>query len=325
VAAAADGDYGRPIPVGGPAELADLSRSVELMRTVLVSALAQRKRAEDNLRRLFELTPDAMIWVAEDGSITMVNAQAARLFGVPAGELVGKPAKALVPEGSRAQLTRLLTRLFEGSRPRTLSREIRADGLRADGGTFQAGLRLSLLPTDHGPVLIAAIRDVTEQVAAAAPSAPDVRGHGEVILLVEDEESPRAVASRILTRNGYQVQETADAADAVRRAADPAQRIDLVVTDMVLAGMLGSEVVAQARAIRPRLPAVFITGHPQHVDYHGLRSSETDVVQKPFSEADLLGHVRRALNRSLKQATIPKQAPPPAREKRLPWNGPSLP
>jgi HAMP domain-containing protein len=60
VAAVADGRYNRTIPAVGPPELADLSRGVELMRTKLVAALSEREQAQESLRNLFDLAPDAM-------------------------------------------------------------------------------------------------------------------------------------------------------------------------------------------------------------------------------------------------------------------------
>ena len=70
-------------------------------------------------------------------------------------------------------------------------------------------------------------------------------------MLVEDEDGLRAMASRLLTRNGYRVREAEDGADAIRLAADPALPTELLVTDMVMPGMLGDEVIDRVRAIRP--------------------------------------------------------------------------
>jgi nitrogen-specific signal transduction histidine kinase/ActR/RegA family two-component response regulator len=152
----------------------------------------------------------------------------------------------------------------------------------------------------------------TEQVTAAQrePDLPpaDLRGHGEAILLVEDEDSLRAMASRILARHGYQVREAPDGPTALRLAADAGWPLDLLITDMVMPGMLGNEIVDRMRDIRPGVPAVFITGYAQQVlDFHGIRAPELDIVQKPFTESALLTRVRRALNR----ASVPRQADPP--------------
>ena len=77
------------------------------------------------------------------------------------------------------------------------------------------------------------------------------------------------------------------------------QRVDLLVTDMVMPGMLGNEVLDRVRAARPRLPALFITGYAQQVlDFHGIPAPDYDILQKPFTEAALLSRVRRALTRA---------------------------
>jgi signal transduction histidine kinase/ActR/RegA family two-component response regulator len=158
---------------------------------------------------------------------------------------------------------------------------------------------------------VSVLLPVTEQAATAAsePDLPreDLHGRGESILLVEDEESLRAMASRILARNGYLVCSAENGADAVRRAADPGFQVDLLVTDMVMPGMLGVEVVTRVRTTRPQLPVLFISGYAQQVlDFHGIAARDHDILQKPFAEAALLTRVRQALNR----ARIPAQRGP---------------
>ena len=89
--AVAAGHYDTRIPAVGPSELADLGRGMEAMRNRLVTALAQRERAEKRFRRLFDTAPDATIAVAADGSVAMANARALDLFGYEATELIGLP------------------------------------------------------------------------------------------------------------------------------------------------------------------------------------------------------------------------------------------
>jgi PAS domain S-box-containing protein len=148
---------------------------------------------------------------------------------------------------------------------------------------------------------------VSGQAAAAvpAPSLPvaESRGNGEVILLVEGEQGMRTMAGRILARNGYLVREAADGAAAIRLAGDPAERVDLLVTDMIMAGMRGDKVADRVHALRPGLPALFVTGHAQQaLDFHGILATDLDVVQKPFTEAVLLARVRRALGKARRSA-----------------------
>jgi len=567
--AAVDGRHHQPIPVAGPPGNADLSRDVELMRTRLAAAMAERGQAEENLRCLFDMAPDAMLGVAQDGSIVMANAQAARTFGYPGQELVGRQARTLVPEDVRAGLAADAASYFADERSRAEWNGTTVRGLRGDGTTFPVEVRLSRLSTDEGTLTVVAVRDVTERVemdaererlriaaererlqgqlrqserleslgqlvggvahdfnnllgiisgysdfavdqlecfagederfqpvledmgqvqaaaqqairvtrqlltfakgkaadrevldlneivasagellrrslgghielviaagddlwpveadrgqleqvlvnlavnardampdggrlsittanaevdadyagqrpglkpgrycrlavadtgvgmdqatvervfepffstkprgrgtglglasvygivsgvggtidvnsqvglgttmnvllpvaakaVAAVPEprlpAEDARGRGETILLVEDEQGMRAMAARILSGGGYLVREAADGAAAIRLTNDRGERVDLLVTDVAMPGMLGTEVADRVRAIRPSLPVLFITGSAQQAT--DLPTAGPDIVSKPFTEALLLARVRRALDRS---------------------------
>jgi CheY-like chemotaxis protein len=133
-------------------------------------------------------------------------------------------------------------------------------------------------------------------VAPPAAAGDDQRGDGETILLVEDEASLRELTRRILARNGYQVCAVATGSEAVQRASDPAQPIDLLLTDVVMPEMLGNEVAARVGAVRPGLPALFISGYAQPIlDSHGVPSPRYDILEKPFTEAALLTRVRQAM------------------------------
>jgi PAS domain S-box-containing protein len=571
-AAVAAGDHDVHIPATGPSELAELGAGIELMRTRLVSALADRQRAEQSFRHLFDAAPDAMIAVAQDGSIVMANAKAAELFRYAAGDLVGRSVETLVPEEVRAVMAAERTAYFADPQTRPLDTELKLSGLRRDGRTFPAEITLSGLPTDGGMLVTAAIRDVTErlalhaererlraiaerakaaqreqqsqrleslgqlvggvahdfnnllnviqgytdfsaeQIQALAPSdarlepvledieqvqvaaqqatrltrqlltfarhevnrpevlnlneavegaglllhrtlgehidlsivaepalwrvkadrgqleqvlvnlavnardampgggrlsidtgntevdetyaarrpelAPgryarlrvsdtgtgmdrataervfepffstkpkgrgtglglatvygivtqaggsieiysekglgttvnvllpatdedavpylpptvssdDHHGHGETVLVVEDEESLRLLTTRILSRNGYQVCAVSNGSEAVQRASDPAQPIDLLLTDVVMPEMLGNEVAARVGAIRVGLPALFMSGYAQPIlDFHGVPAPSFDILEKPFTEAAMLDRVWKALNRA---------------------------
>ena len=110
-----------------------------------------------------------MVAVARDGLITMANAQAVQVFGYTVGELIGRQAETLVPEEWRANMVARERRATSPTaRSRPAGREIKAFGLRRDGSTFPAEVRLSWLPTEHGTVVVAAIRDVSERLAMEA-------------------------------------------------------------------------------------------------------------------------------------------------------------
>ncbi|HTW05388.1 MAG TPA: response regulator [Streptosporangiaceae bacterium] len=111
--------------------------------------------------------------------------------------------------------------------------------------------------SEPGPgTTVTALLPATEMpVSAAEPrAAPAAGGHGETVLLVEDEQSLSELAVRILTRNGYRVYAAATPQDAHRYASDPAQLVDLLLTDVVMPDMLGNELAALVREARPGLP-----------------------------------------------------------------------
>jgi CheY-like chemotaxis protein len=88
-------------------------------------------------------------------------------------------------------------------------------------------------------------------------------------------------------------------AEAVRRASDPAQPIDLLLTDVVMPEMLGNEVAARVGAIRPGLPALFMSGYAQPIlDSRGVPAPCSGILEKPFTEAALLSRVRKAISRT---------------------------
>jgi hypothetical protein len=147
-------------------------------------------------------------------------------------------------------------------------------------------------------VLLPVTDEDAAPVAAPAPGGQGQPGHGETILVVEDEDSLRDLTSRILTRGGYQVCVVASGSEAVRRASDPGQPIDLLLTDVVMPEMLGNEVAARVGEIRPGVPALFMSGYAQPIlDTHCIPAPCYDILEKPFTEAALLTRVRTALTR----------------------------
>ena len=145
-------------------------------------------------------------------------------------------------------------------------------------------------------VLLPATDEEAVPEASPAAAGDGQHGHGETILLVEDEESLRELTRRILTRSGYQVCVAASGAEAVQRAGNQAQPIDLLLTDVVMPEMLGNEVAVRVGAIRPGLPALFMSGYAQPIlDSHGVPSPRYDILEKPFTEAALLTRVRQAM------------------------------
>jgi len=135
-------------------------------------------------------------------------------------------------------------------------------------------------------------------------AAPSSEGVGrelppgvETVLLVEDDESVRAVARSALLTQGYRVLEARSGDEAGRLVAEEARRIDLVVTDVVMPGMDGPQLVSQLRVIRPALKALFISGYAERaVVQHGLVPTGSPFLEKPFTPEQLLREIRTLLD-----------------------------
>jgi PAS domain S-box-containing protein len=130
--------------------------------------------------------------------------------------------------------------------------------------------------------------------AAPAPEERDRRGSG-TILLVEDAAPVRTLASRVLTDAGYTVLEAASGAEALEVAAR-AGAIDLLLTDVVMPGMDGTELARRLRAQRPEVPVVLMSGYTgEEVDRRLAIEESAAFLQKPVAPEELLRATREAL------------------------------
>jgi PAS domain S-box-containing protein len=145
----------------------------------------------------------------------------------------------------------------------------------------------------------------TEVPAAALEEAPrrarssPVRG-SEVILLVEDEENIRQPATEILESRGYTVLAAGDGNEAIELAARHSGPIHIMVTDVVMPGMSGSQLAERMTAERQDLKVVYISGYPEDsIAHHGVLNPGHIFLQKPFSPATLLAKVREVLDNAV--------------------------
>jgi PAS domain S-box-containing protein len=126
--------------------------------------------------------------------------------------------------------------------------------------------------------------------------APGTRRKGtERLLLVEDDRSVRELADRILRSRGYKVTVTADGKDALRAFAKGPDEVDMVVTDLIMPGMSGRELVQALRQIRPGLAALYVSGYTEdELIRRGLYDPGVAFLSKPYT-ADELGDKIRSL------------------------------
>jgi CheY-like chemotaxis protein len=116
------------------------------------------------------------------------------------------------------------------------------------------------------------------------------------VLVVEDEETVRLLASRILRTRGYRVLEAREAAEAFRLVREHAGRIDLLVTDIVMPGMSGPALVERLLAAMPGLRVLYITGYAEEaIERRGALPAGGALLEKPFTAQQLADRVRMAL------------------------------
>jgi CheY-like chemotaxis protein len=114
--------------------------------------------------------------------------------------------------------------------------------------------------------------------------------------VVEDEDPLREVACRVLTRHGYEVLSASNGPDALELAAS-VERIDLLLSDVIMPQMLGKELATRLTEVRPDLRVVYMSGYAQPVlaSSSGLEPG-VRLIEKPFTAEALLAKVRAALD-----------------------------
>ncbi len=130
---------------------------------------------------------------------------------------------------------------------------------------------------------------------ARKPAAPRSLDGAETVLVVDDDPSVALVARRILESRGYAVLAARDGEEALRLCADPARAVDLVLSDVVLAGMSGPELARRLKEAHPGRKVLFTSGYAEGGTGEAAETAEP-FIPKPFSAADLLHKVRELLD-----------------------------
>ena len=145
---------------------------------------------------------------------------------------------------------------------------------------------------------------VTEQPAAVATtSRPKARGHGETILVVEDEPAVLELTARILRHEGYQVLEAQTFEAAAKLAAT--KDFDMLLTDSVMPGVSGRVLAQHIVTVKPGTPVLFMSGYSEGVVVpQGLLPNNAALIHKPFDRHTLITAVQTALSRPVARELV---------------------
>jgi len=161
---------------------------------------------------------------------------------------------------------------------------VEVESLLGSGTTFRV-----LLPRYEGAA-------IPEGPALPDPSPVPRRA---TLLVVEDEPSVRELACEILEAEGYEVLAASDGREALDAATRHAERIRLVITDVVMPQMGGLELVENLSGVLPEASVVFMSGYSESVVRGEARFAPgAGFLQKPFTPAELLRQAREALDRA---------------------------
>lgn len=143
------------------------------------------------------------------------------------------------------------------------------------------------------PVVAVPDGDVAQLGAVA-----DVAGGTETVLVVDDDDLVRQLVATVLDALGYRVLSASDAAAAMALAQQDDEKIDLLLTDVVMPSMHGMELAERLKALRPSLKVAFMSGYPDdHLPRGELDTIAASLIEKPLTPAALGRFVRAQLDR----------------------------
>jgi PAS domain S-box-containing protein len=126
---------------------------------------------------------------------------------------------------------------------------------------------------------------------------PLPQGRGELVLLVDDEESIRRVARQALERHGYRMIEASDGTQGLAQYTQHQSEVRLVITDVVMPFMDGPALIRALRKLNPQVRIIAMSGHQSKASAgHLPRNSVQAILAKPFDAAELLQALQQALH-----------------------------
>jgi nitrogen-specific signal transduction histidine kinase len=139
---------------------------------------------------------------------------------------------------------------------------------------------------------------VDEKPEKTERSESDIaEGKNETILFVEDDDMVRNMVTAVLEQYGYRVIEAENGSAALKHCENE-KKIHLLITDVVMPGTSGPELVRQINTMHPKMKVLFISGYTDDaIVHHGVLDANTPFLQKPFTPKKLAFKVREILER----------------------------
>jgi two-component system cell cycle sensor histidine kinase/response regulator CckA len=149
----------------------------------------------------------------------------------------------------------------------------------------------------HGSTFKVYLPRVDAPVDAPPPTVNvNTSGGSETILVVEDEAGIRALIQRVLAGRGYRVLLASTPSEALAIERSHPERIQLVISDVVLPEMSGPTLLNQLVANRPDMRVLYVSGYTDNAMLHrGVLGAGTPFLPKPFTASALLQKVREVL------------------------------
>lgn len=136
----------------------------------------------------------------------------------------------------------------------------------------------------------------TDKKEASSPSVSLKPSALKTVLLVEDEEEVRRLASYVLKKAGYEIIEASDGQQAFDLLQSDNPTVDLLLTDVIMPRMGGEDLAKNFAKFKPSSPILFMSGYTGQGSFWSEHGADINFIQKPFSTADLLKKVKSVID-----------------------------